>query len=451
MENTNKIKILHLDSNHPLLWHQLEALGFENHQDYTSSKEEIEAKIQDYHGVVIRSRFKVDKAFIDKASSLQFIARVGAGLESIDCDYANSKNIHLIAAPEGNRNAVGEHAVGMLLSLMNKLNQANQSVKNGHWIREGHRGYELDGKTVGIIGYGNMGKAFAKKLRGFDVDVLCYDILPFVGDQNAKQVSLEELQQKADVLSLHIPWTPETDKMVNEQFINAFAKPFWFINTARGKSVITADLVKALQKGKILGAGLDVLEYEKLSFEKLFEGEKPEAFTYLLEAENVLLSPHIAGWTYESHEKLAQVIVDKIKNIYFPIQESIELKRVTGIGGFFFKSNDSKKLVEWYGKHLGLKTDPYGSTFWWKDKEGNDCSTQWSPFEADTIYFSPSEKQFMQNFRVENLKLLLEKLKQEGVTIVGEMQVYDYGKFGWILDPEGNKIELWEPIDNAFQ
>lgn len=316
--NTKNIKILHLDSNHLLLWEQLEALGFVNHQDYTSTKKEIEAKIHDYQGIVIRSRFKIDKTFLDKASKLEFIARVGAGLESIDCEYAISKNIHLIAAPEGNRNAVGEHALGMLLSLMNKLNQANQSVKNGNWLRDGHRGFELEGKTVGIIGYGNMGKAFAKKLRGFDVDVLCYDILPFVGDQNAKQVPLEELQQKADVLSLHTPWTLETNKMVNEQFINAFTKPFWFINTARGKSVVTTDLVDALKSGKILGAGLDVLEYEKLSFEKLFEYEKPEAFTYLQEAENVLLSPHIAGWTFESHEKLAQVIVDKIRKIYFP-------------------------------------------------------------------------------------------------------------------------------------
>lgn len=449
--NTKKIKILHLDSNHSLLRDQLEALGFENHQDFTSSKEEIEAKIQDYHGIVIRSRFKIDKTFLDKAINLQFIARVGAGLESIDCDYAISKNIHLIAAPEGNRNAVGEHAIGILLSLMNKLNQANQSVKNGNWLREGHRGYELEGKTVGIIGYGNMGKSFAKKLRGFDVEVLCYDILPNVGDQNAKQVTLKELQQKADVLSLHTPWTPETDKMVNEEFIKAFVKPFWFINTARGKSVVTADLVKALQTGKILGAGLDVLEYEKLSFEKLFEGEKPEAFTYLLAADNVLLSPHIAGWTFESHQKLAQIIVDKITAIYFPKEELTEQKRVTGIGGFFFKANDTKKLVEWYGKHLGLKTDQYGSTFWWKDKEGNDCSTQWSPFAEDTNYFSPSKKQFMQNFRVENLEPLLKKLKQEGVTIVGEMETYEYGKFAWIMDPEGNKIELWEPIDKAFQ
>lgn len=311
------VKILHIDSNHPLLWEQLEQAGFQNEADFTSSKTEIEAKIQDYHGIVIRSRFKIDKAFIDKASKLKFIARVGAGLESIDCDYAFSKNIQLIAAPEGNRNAVGEHTIGMLLSLMNKLNRADKLVREGKWIREGNRGYELEGKTVGIIGYGNMGKSFAKKLKGFDVDVLCYDIQDNVADENAKQVSIKELQAKSDVLSLHIPWTPETDKLLNTEFINRFAKPFWFINTSRGKNVVTDDLVAALETGKILGAGLDVLEYEKLSFENLFiETERPKAFDYLLQAENVLLTPHIAGWTYESHEKLAQVIVDKIIKLY---------------------------------------------------------------------------------------------------------------------------------------
>ncbi len=312
------IKILHLDSNHPLLWQQLEEAGFNNEQDFTSTKEEVEAKIQNYHGIVIRSRFKIDRAFIDKAKNLQFIARVGAGLESIDCEYATSKGIHLIAAPEGNKNAVGEHALGMLLSLMNKLNRADRLVREGKWIREGNRGFELEHKTIGIIGYGNMGKSFAKKLQGFDVEVLFYDIQENVGDQNASQVSLKEIQEKADVLSLHIPWTPETDKMVNAEFINSFTKPIWFINTSRGKNVVTADLVDALKTGKILGAALDVLEYEKLSFENLFiDTEKPVAFNYLLEAENVLLTPHIAGWTHESHEKLAQTIVDKIKAIYF--------------------------------------------------------------------------------------------------------------------------------------
>lgn len=311
------IKILHIDSNHPLLWNQLHEAGFTNEEDFTSTKEEIEAKINNYHGIVIRSRFKIDKIFLDKATNLQFIARVGAGLESIDCDYANEKGIHLIAAPEGNRNAVGEHCLGMLLSLLNKLNRADKLVREGKWIREGNRGFELEHKTIGIIGYGNMGKSFAKKLRGFDVEVLCYDIQENVGDENAKQVSLKELQEKADVLSLHIPWSPETDKMVNSNFINSFAKPFWFINTSRGNNVVTNDLVSALKSGKVLGAGLDVLEYEKLSFENLFiDSEKPAAFQYLLDSENVLLTPHIAGWTFESHEKLAQTIVDKIIKFY---------------------------------------------------------------------------------------------------------------------------------------
>lgn len=311
------IKILHIDSNNPLLWEQLQQAGFHNEADFTSSKEAVEDKIKDYHGIVIRSRFKIDKKFIDKATNLQFIARVGAGLESIDCDYALAKNIALIAAPEGNRNAVAEHSLGMILSLFNKLNQADNEIRKGQWNRESNRGHELDGKIVGIIGYGNMGKAFAKKLRGFEVEVICHDILPNVGDTNAKQVTLEELQQKTDVLSLHIPWTPETDKMVNADFIASFSNPFWLINTSRGKNVVTADLVQALESGKILGAGLDVLEYEKLSFETLFQDKNtPEAFDYLLKSPKVLLSPHIAGWTFESHERLAQVIVDKIKALY---------------------------------------------------------------------------------------------------------------------------------------
>jgi D-3-phosphoglycerate dehydrogenase len=206
---------------------------------------------------------------------------------------------------------------------MNKLNRADKLVREGKWMREGNRGHELEGKTVGLIGYGNMGKSFAKKLRGFDVDVLCYDIVANVGDENAKQVSLQELQQQADVLSLHLPWTSETDKMVNSNFINSFAKPFWFINTSRGKNVVTDDLVEALQSGNILGAGLDVLEYEKLSFENLFiESDRPKAFEYLLQAENVLLTPHIAGWTFESHQKLAQVIVEKIIKLFNTVSSS---------------------------------------------------------------------------------------------------------------------------------
>ncbi|MCG8183932.1 2-hydroxyacid dehydrogenase [Tenacibaculum piscium] len=310
------MKILHLDSNHALLLNQLNDLGFINEQDYTASKEIIETKINQYDGIIIRSRFTIDKQFLDKATNLKFIGRVGAGLENIDCEYASQKGIHLISAPEGNRNAVGEHALGMLLSLFNKFRKADTEVRNGKWLREENRGIELDGKTVGLIGYGNMGKSFAKKLRGFDVKVLCYDIKPNVGDENCTQVSLEELQQKADVLSLHTPQTAVTTNMINTDFINAFSKPFWLLNTARGKSVVTSDLVEALKSAKILGAGLDVLEYEKKSFENLFVNqEMPEAFQYLIKADNILLSPHVAGWTVESKQKLAQTIVDKIKKI----------------------------------------------------------------------------------------------------------------------------------------
>jgi len=308
------MKILHLDANHSLLINQLNNLGFKNDEDYTSSKQEIEAKIHNYDGFIIRSRFKIDKRFLDKATNLKFIGRVGAGLENIDCEYATSKNIELIAAPEGNRNAVGEHSLAMLLSLFNKLNKADKEVRNGKWLREENRGLELDGKTVGLIGYGNMGKSFAKKLRGFDVEVLCYDIKSNVGDENCTQVSLQELQEKSDVLSLHTPETELTINMINSKFINSFKKLFWLINTARGTSVVTKDLVAALKSGKILGAGLDVLEYEKSSFENLFSNTNmPEAFQYLIQVENVILSPHVAGWTVESKEKLAQTIVDKIK------------------------------------------------------------------------------------------------------------------------------------------
>ena len=305
------MKILHIDSNHKLLLNQLNDLGFTNHQDYTASKQEIETKISDYDGIIIRSRFAIDPQFLDAAKQLKFIGRVGAGLENIDCDYAEKKGVYLISAPEGNRNAVGEHSLGMLLSLFNKLNKADNEVRQGKWLREANRGLELDGKTVGLIGYGNMGKAFAKKLRGFEVEVLCYDIKAHVGNENCKQVSLEVLQDKSDVLSLHTPQTDLTINMVNSEFINNFRKPFWLINTARGKSVVTEDLVSALKSGKILGAGLDVLEYEKASFESLFNSGLPEAFEYLTNANNVLLTPHVAGWTVESKEKLAQTIVIK--------------------------------------------------------------------------------------------------------------------------------------------
>ena len=311
------MKILHLDTNHPLLIDQLKKLGFKNDEDYTSTKEKVLEKIHKYDGIIIRSRFKIDKQFLDKAICLKFIGRVGAGLENIDCVYAESKNIELIAAPEGNRNAVGEHSLGMLLSLFNKFNKANNDVNSGKWLREENRGVELDGKTVGLIGYGNMGKAFAKKLSGFDVDVICYDIRENVGDENCRQVSLETLQQKAEVLSLHTPHNELSEKMIDARFINEMKNNFWLINTARGTAVVTKDLVDALQSGKVLGAGLDVLEYEKSSFEGLFSNEMPKEFQYLIDADNILLTPHIAGWTIESKQKLAQFIVDKIEKTFF--------------------------------------------------------------------------------------------------------------------------------------
>jgi len=306
------VKILHLDKNHPLLIEQLFKAGYKNEEDYTSSKSDIEQIISGYDGIVIRSRFKCDSTFIAAGTNLKFIARVGAGLESIDVPFAESKGITLISAPEGNCNAVGEHTLGMLLSLFNKLNKADLEVKKGKWNREANRGIELGGKTVGIIGYGNMGKAFSKKLQGFDCKVICYDIKENVGDKNATQVSLIAFQKEADIVSLHIPWTPLTNRMVNSDFIDQFSKEFWLLNTARGKSVVTSDIILALKKGQLLGAGLDVLEFEKSSFESLFSNKIPAYLSELLSMDNVILSPHIAGWTIESKEKLAQVIVDKI-------------------------------------------------------------------------------------------------------------------------------------------
>jgi len=317
------MKVLHLDTNHELLASELEVLGCKNQFNYTDSKDTIEKVIHEFDGLIVRSRFPIDESFLSKATQLKFIGRVGAGLENIDVNFAKKKGIQLFNAPEGNRNAVGEHALGMLLSLFNKLSKGHNEICNGKWDREGNRGLEIEGKTIGIIGYGNMGKSFSKKLQGFDCEVLCYDIVGGVGDDNARQVGILEFQKKVDVVSLHTPQTQETMGMINTSFINEFEKPFWFINTARGKSVITADLAAALKSRKILGAGLDVLEYEKASFEDMFDdGELPDAFQYLMDVNNVILSPHVAGWTLESKEKLAQTIVDKIAANFFNSEES---------------------------------------------------------------------------------------------------------------------------------
>ena len=305
-------KILAIDSNHECLNNGLREAGFIVDEDYTSPKEIIEQKINEYDGMIVRSRFPIDKDFLAKATNLKFIGRVGAGLENIDEEFAAENNIVLFNSPEGNRDSVGEHAIGMLLMLMHHLCRADNEVRNGIWKREENRGDELKGKTVGIIGYGNMGNAFARRLQGFEVNVICYDILPNKGNDFAKQVSLEEFFEQADVVSLHTPQTPETMQMINEEFISNFKKPFYFVNTARGKSVVTKDLVEVMKTGKILGAALDVLEFEKSSFEKLVASELPEEFQYLIQADNVVLAPHIAGWTHQSKVKLAKFIRDKI-------------------------------------------------------------------------------------------------------------------------------------------
>ena len=304
------MKILQLDKNHPLISEQLTAKGFVVEEDHSSTYDEVLEKIIDYQGIIIRSRIPLDKNFLTKASHLKFIARVGAGMENIDIETAENLGIKLINSPEGNRDSVAEHVVGMLLILMNRLFIASNEVKNGIWKREENRGDELLGKTFGIIGYGNMGKATAKRLSGFGVEVIFHDILPNLSDEFATQVSLEELQKRADILSLHIPLTSETHYLVDEEFISKMDKNFYFINTARGKNLKTKALVEAIESGKVLGACLDVLEYEKSSFENL-EIENHD-LKYLLDSEKVIVTPHIGGWTHQSKEKLAQVIVDKI-------------------------------------------------------------------------------------------------------------------------------------------
>ena len=311
------MKILLLDSNHPLITEQLLAKGFVLEEDFTSSYDEVLQKINQYDGIIIRSRIPLDKNFLENAQNLKFIARVGAGMENIDLETAKNLGISLINSPEGNRDAVAEHVLAMLLILMNRLFIASEEVKNGIWKREENRGDELLGKTFGIIGYGNMGKATAKRLSGFGVEVIFYDILPNLEDEFAKQVSLEELQERADILSLHIPLDASTKYLVDENFISKMKKNFYLVNTARGKNVKTSALVDALKSGKVKAAALDVLEYEKSSFENLdistsLSTRNKEDLQFLLESNQVIVTPHIAGWTHQSKEKLAQFIVDKI-------------------------------------------------------------------------------------------------------------------------------------------
>ncbi len=304
------MKILLLDKNHPLITEQLSEKGFVLEEDFSSSYEQVLEKIHLYEGIIIRSRIPLDAHFLEKAKNLKFIARVGAGMENIDTAKAQELGVKLINSPEGNKDAVAEHVIGTLLVLMNCLFISSNEVKNGIWLREENRGEEILGKTFGIIGYGNMGKAVARRLSGFGCKTIFYDIKPNLSDEFATQVSLQELQENADILSLHTPLTEDTLYMIDEEFISKMKKNFYFINTARGKNLKTSALVNALKSGKIKGACLDVLEYEKTSFENL--ETKNEDLEYLLNSEKAIITPHIAGWTHESKIKLAQVIVDKI-------------------------------------------------------------------------------------------------------------------------------------------
>lgn len=304
------MKILFIDPVHPLLWKALSKKKFECVEGYALSKEETQQIIGDFDGIVIRSRFKIDSAFLDACKVLKFIARSGSGLENIDVSYAQAKGIHCINASEGNAQAVAEHALGMILSLLNNLNKADAEVRKGIWQRSENRGHELYGKTVGIIGYGNTGSAFAKLLNGFDCNVLSYDkYLESFTTNWARKVEMNEIFEQADILSLHLPLSEESTYLVDQKYISRFKKPIYLINTSRGKCVHTKTVLNALNDGSISGACLDVLEFEKTSFNETFFSEE---FNELIKSEKVILSPHIAGWTHESYEKLSKVLLAKI-------------------------------------------------------------------------------------------------------------------------------------------
>ncbi|KHJ37332.1 D-3-phosphoglycerate dehydrogenase [Pedobacter glucosidilyticus] len=304
-------KILIVDDLHPAFKIAAQDLGYEVDDLPLIKKSEVLEILHRYEGLAIRTKFRVDKEVIDAAPNLKFVARAGAGMDNIEVAYADEKNIQLINAPEGNSDAVGEHAIGMLLSLMNNLRKADIEIRNGKWDREGNRGYELKGKTVGIIGYGHMGQSFARKLKGFEIKVLAYDKYKTrFTDDFATEASMEEIVKYADVLSLHIPLTKETRQMVDEEYLRHFRRPIFFINLARGEIVNTQAVLNAIKEGKIIGAGLDVLETEK--FPAL--GEQ-NWYTALSENPKVLLSPHVGGWTFDSYRKISEVLADKLKNL----------------------------------------------------------------------------------------------------------------------------------------
>lgn len=306
-------KVIFIDCVHPILAEKLEKAGYQCDRKTELSRVEILPILKDYEGAVIRSKFKFDTEVFEAAPNLKWIARSGAGMENIDQAEAQNRGVKCFNSPEGNRDAVAEHALGMILCLFNNLKRSDTEVRQGQWNREKNRGLELKGKTVGILGYGYMGEAFAQRLQGFGVKVIAYDKYKSgFSSEIVTEVELDSFLAQTEVLSIHLPLTEETTFMINEKFLNQFTNDLFLINTARGKNVKTADLVSALKSGKVKGACLDVLEYEKLSFEGLKAEELPEAFQYLRQAENVILSPHVAGWTQESYVKLSEVLAEKI-------------------------------------------------------------------------------------------------------------------------------------------
>jgi D-3-phosphoglycerate dehydrogenase len=308
-------KVLFLDTVHPVLEEKLTADGYVCEHDYTCSVEELKEKINNYTGLVLRSRLIIDEDLLSKAGKLSFIARSGSGLENIDVGYAKQKGISCFNSPEGNRDAVGEHAVGMLLSLLNNIPKGDSEVRKLQWNREENRGIELGGKTIGIIGYGNTGKAFAKKLSGFSCDVLTYDrYVENAGDANACQVQLSDIFEQSDIVSIHIPYNKENHYFIDQKFLSSFKKNVYLINTSRGKVLNSTDLVTSLNNGKIKGACLDVLEFEKHSFENMEFDSVPDSLGYLINSDKVILTPHVAGWTEESYYKLSLVLYNKISS-----------------------------------------------------------------------------------------------------------------------------------------
>lgn len=304
-------KILIVDDLHPVFKERAAALGYEVDDRPLITRAETLSIISNYAGIAVRTKFLIDRELLDAATNLSFVARAGAGLDNIDVEHAESKSIILLNAPEGNRDAVGEHTIGLLLTLANKFRHADRQIRSGIWDREGNRGWELKGKTVGIIGYGFMGRSFAQRLSGFGVRVIAYDKYKTgFSDEYATEVSMEEIVKHSDVLSLHIPLTAETRQMVNGEYLFHFRKPIFFLSTARGEITNTQAILQAIRTGKIIGAGLDVLEVEK--FPKL--SEQPW-YDDLVCNSKVILTPHVAGWTVDSYRKISEVLADKLENI----------------------------------------------------------------------------------------------------------------------------------------